>query len=141
VPPLGLAKMAKSLRETFAPNPVPPDYARRTRLALVLRPWHFRANAEDFADLHAETEELSPGYGKITAPTAILMGAEDRLVSADLHARALARQIPNATLRLLPGIGHSPHFAAPDEVVAAILAVDRQALANEAPRPSTAAAG
>ena len=141
VPAVGLAKMANGVRDTFAPNPVPPDYVRRTRLTLVLRPWHFRANSEDFADLHAETVELSPGYSRISCPTAILMGDEDRLVSADIHARALARQIPNATLRLLPGIGHSPHFAAPDEVVAAILAVDRQALANATPKPSTAAAG
>ena len=140
-PPVGLLMMANGLRATFAPNPVPPDYARRTRLALMLRPWHFRANAEDFVDLHAETEALSPGYAEIAAPTAILMGAEDRLVSAELHARALEREIPNATLLTLPGIGHSPHFAAPDEVVAAVLAVDRRARANEAPRPSTAAAG
>ena len=141
VPWVGLAKMDRGVRETFAPNPVPPDYARRTRLALVLRPWHFRANAEDFVDLHAETEELSPSYSQIAAPTMILMGAEDRLVSADIHARACAREIRDATLRLLPGAGHSPHFAAPDEVVAAILAVDRRASRDEAPQSSTAAAG
>jgi pimeloyl-ACP methyl ester carboxylesterase len=141
VPWLGLAKMQSALRETFAPNPVPPDYARRTRLPLVLRPWQFRANSEDFVDLQAEVAALAPGYREIRAPTMILMGAEDRLVSAEIHARACARQIPNATLRLLPGIGHSPHFAAPDEVVAAIIAVDRQALASDARRPSTAAAG
>jgi len=141
VPWVGLARMERSLRETFTPNPVPPDYARRTRLALVLRPWHFRANAEDFVDLHGETEELSPHYSQISAPTAVLMGAEDRLVSADIHARACARQIPDATLRLLPGTGHSPHFSAPDEVVAAILALDRRALRDEAAKSSTAAAG
>jgi pimeloyl-ACP methyl ester carboxylesterase len=141
VPVIGLAKMASALRETFAPNPAPPDYARRTRLALVLRPWHFRANAEDFVDLKAETEALAPRYREIAAPTLVLMGAEDRLVSAELHAHACAREIPDATLRLLPGIGHSPHFAAPEEVVAAILAVDRQARAKDAPQPSTAAAG
>jgi pimeloyl-ACP methyl ester carboxylesterase len=133
--------MASALRETFAPNPVPPGYARRTRLALVLRPWHFRANAEDFVDLLAEIEALAPRYGEIAAPTQVLIGEEDRLVSAELHARACARELANATLRLLPGIGHSPHFAAPDEVVAAILAVDRQALGNATLEPATAVAG
>jgi pimeloyl-ACP methyl ester carboxylesterase len=140
VAPAGLALMPSALRATFAPNSVPPDYQHRTRLPLVLRPWHFRANAEDFVDLHDETVELSPRYADIVAPAAIVMGAEDRLVSADLHARALARALPNATLRLLPGIGHSPHFAAPDEVVAAILSVERRAQ-GETVEPSAAAAG
>ena len=59
------------------------------------------------------------------------MGGEDRLVSADIHARACAREIPGATLALLPGIGHSPHFAAPQDVVAAILDVQRRDRAPE----------
>ena len=122
-PAAGLALMRGGLRGVFAPNPVPPDYARRTRLALLFRPWQFRANAEDFVDLCAEAAALSPRYREIAAPTAILVGAEDKLVSLDIHARACAREIPGATLQILPGIGHSPHFAAPEAVVAAILDV------------------
>ena len=135
VPIAGLALIPPGVREVFAPNPVPPDYIRRTRLLLMLRPWHFRANAEDFVDLCDETRQLSPSYPQISAPVTILMGAEDSLVSADIHAKACAREIPGATLRLLPNVGHSPHFAAPDDVVSAILALagacDREAAAAE----------
>ena len=126
-PLAGLAMMRGSLIETFAPNPVPPAYVERTRLKLVLRPWQFLANAQDFVDLHAATVALSSRYREISAPTAIVMGAEDTLVSADIHARACAREIPGATLQMLEGIGHSPHFAAPDTVVAAILGLERRA--------------
>ena len=131
-PPAGLAMMRGAVAEVFAPNPVPERYVERTRLPLVLRPSHFLANSEDFVDLHAETVELSPRYGEISAPTAVVMGAEDRLVSADIHARRLAEEIPAATLSLLPGVGHSPHFSDPDSVLAAVLAVERRAGAPRA---------
>ncbi len=127
VPLAGLATVPAALREVFAPNAVPQDYARRTRLALVFRPPHFRANAEDFVALCDAAAELSPRYGQVAAPTAIVMGAEDTLVSVDIHARACAREIPGATLALLPGIGHSPHFAAPEAVIEAIVDVERRA--------------
>jgi pimeloyl-ACP methyl ester carboxylesterase len=138
VPLAGLATMGGALAEVFAPNAVPPDYARRTRLPLVLRPRHFRANAEDFVALCGEARALAPRYGEIAAPTVIVMGAEDNLVSADVHARRLERDIPGAILRMLPGIGHSPHFAAPDAVVAAVL--DAEESARRAGAPQEAAA-
>ena len=128
-PAAGLALTPGALRSVFAPNAAPPDYARRTRLALLFRPWHFRANAEDFVDLCAEAAALSPRYREIVAPTAIATGAQDKLVSIDIHARACAREIPGATLQLLPGIGHSPHFAATEAVVATILEVAARAQA------------
>ncbi len=126
-PLAGLAQMRGAVRAVFAPNPVPERYISRTRLPLLFRPWQFHANCEDFVGLHAATVELSSRYREIFAPTAILMGAEDTLVSADIHARACAREIRDATLTMLAGVGHSPHFAAPDTVVEAILAVERRA--------------
>lgn len=126
-PLAGLAVMKIALVEVFAPNAVPPDYIRRTRLPLLLRPQQFKANAEDFVVLCEAARALAPRYGEVTAPTAIVMGAEDSLVSADIHARSLERDIPGAILRLLPGIGHSPHFTAPEAVVAAIVEAARAA--------------
>jgi pimeloyl-ACP methyl ester carboxylesterase len=129
VPLAGLATMRGGVREVFAPNPVPNDYIERTRLPLLFRPSQFRANAEDFVDLHAATVALSPRYAEISAPTAIVMGAADRLVSADIHAHRCAREIAGASLRLLDGVGHSPHFSAREAVIEAILEVERRAVA------------
>jgi pimeloyl-ACP methyl ester carboxylesterase len=138
VPLAGRASLSGALREVFAPNAVPDDYVARTRLPLLFRPSQFLANAEDFVALCAEAAALSPRYHEIAVPTAIVMGEEDTLVSRDIHARSCARDIPGATLALLPGIGHSPHFAAPDEVVAAILEVERRA-SRPAPQRALAA--
>jgi pimeloyl-ACP methyl ester carboxylesterase len=122
-----LAVMDAGMRSVFAPNAVPEHYAERTRLRLLLRPWQFRANAKDFVVLLKATQRQAPRYPEIVAPTAIVMGAQDGLVSPDIHARACAREIPGATLTLLAGIGHSPHYAARHIVVAAIEDVSRRA--------------
>ena len=61
--------------------------------------------------------------GAITAPTAIVTGDHDGVVLAHVHAYGSARDIPHATLKVLPGVGHSPHWADPDAVVASVLEV------------------
>ena len=137
-PYAGLALMAAGVRAVFDPNAAPPRYAERTRLALLFRPSQFRANAEDFVVLYAATRALAPRYPQIVAPTAIVMGAQDGLVSPKIHARALAREIPGATLALLTGIGHSPHYAATSDVLAAIEDVERRARLSADALPETA---
>ena len=65
--------------------------------------------------------------GSITAPTAIVTGDHDGIVWTTLHAYGSAKLIPGATLTVLPGVGHSPHWADPDSVVAAVLSVAARA--------------
>ena len=118
--PLGLLALRPAARAVFQPQDAPPDYVDAARVPLVLRPRTFRANAEDVAGLHAFVSEQSRRYGAIRAPTVILSGDADRIVWTNLHSRSLEREIPNARLVVLPGVGHMPHFAAPDRIVAEI---------------------
>jgi pimeloyl-ACP methyl ester carboxylesterase len=138
--PAGLAVMRAGVRGVFDPNPAPPDYIGKTRLPLVLRPRNFKANAEDVVDAEAYVAALSPRYGAISAPTAVVTGDSDGIVYAAIHSAGCARDIPGATLTTLAGVGHSPHHSAPESVVAAILEVDRRADAHAAPPsgPTTA---
>jgi len=62
----------------------------------------------------------APLYSRIKAPTVIITGDRDTVVSPDIHARALAAKLPNSKLVVLDGVGHMPHHVAPDRVVAAI---------------------
>jgi len=130
--PVGLMTMAGGVRSVFEPSPTPADYIARTRLPLVLRPKQFRANAEDVFDIAAHAAVLSKRYGAIRAPTAIVTGGQDSVVYAHIHSTGSARDIPGATLRVLEGVGHSPHYSAPDVVIDAILEVDRRAAESEA---------
>jgi pimeloyl-ACP methyl ester carboxylesterase len=129
--PAGLASMRGGVGEVFAPNPPPKDYVVATRLPLVFRPHHFRANAEDVVAAEAHVAALSPRYPTIRVPTAIVTGDHDGVVYAKIHSAGCARDIPGATLTALPGVGHSPHHSAPDKVVAAILEVEARALSEE----------
>jgi pimeloyl-ACP methyl ester carboxylesterase len=119
--------LRQGLAGVFSPGPTPVDYADLTGVALVLRPRHFLYNSEDVADFAAHVERLHKSYPNIRRPTAILTGDRDQVVYADIHSFGCFRDIPGATLRVLPNVGHSPHYGCPEEVIAAIVEVDRRA--------------
>ena len=102
----------------FAPQPMPPDYVRHSALALLLRPAAFVANARDVARLKESVTRQSPRYAEIKAPTVIVTGDHDIIVSPDIHSRALAATLPHARLIVLPGVGHAVQHIAADLVIA-----------------------
>lgn len=120
VPIFGPPAGPDGVRYNFSPAPAPADYAARTGLGLLFRPWTFRANACQVRATNAEFSAQSQRYSAITAPTWILTADRDRVVSPKLHAEPLARAIPNANLVVLPGAGHMPHQVYPEAVIDAI---------------------
>ncbi len=65
----------------------------------------------------AVTERLS----ELRLPTLVLWGERDRIFPAS-HGREAARRIRGASLEILPGLGHMPHFEAPERVNRELLA-------------------
>jgi len=119
--PAGYFLLRPGVAAVFSPQTPPPDYAARTAVALILRPSEFRANAQDLVRLKKFVTAQASRYGEIKAPVAIISGdVTDQIVWTDLHSRGSARQMPNATLDVLPGIGHMVHYAAPELIIAAI---------------------
>ena len=104
----------------FAPQAMPEDYPRLAAIPLLLRPSAFVANARDVAALKESVTRQSPRYGEITAPTVIVTGDRDTIVSPTIHSRALAATLPHAKLIVLPGIGHAVQHVAADLVVSEI---------------------
>ena len=129
--PVGMARMASAVRGVFAPNSAPPSFIEATRLPLVLRPLHFRANCEDVAHAEAAVGALSPRYPAIRAPTEIVTGDSDSVVYAHIHSAGCARDIPGARLTTLAGVGHSPHHVMPERIVEIVLEAERRARARE----------
>jgi pimeloyl-ACP methyl ester carboxylesterase len=125
--PLGWLLMRRAVAGVFAPNSPPPNFIEATRLPLVLRPLHFRANCEDVAHAEAAVAGLFPRYGAIQAPTEVVTGDSDGVVYAHLHSAGSTRDIPGARLTILPGVGHSAHHVAPDRVVEIVLEAARRA--------------
>lgn len=146
--PVARAVLDGAAAAVFAPQAPPPAYVERARIPLAIRPANFRANARDIAGLHAFVSGQSARYAAIGVPTIIVAGDQDTIVWPSVHAQAIAKQIAGAELVMLPGIGHMPHHAAPEIVVAAIERVASRAgllpdqgRAAGAPAPLEPAAG
>ncbi|HSG95257.1 MAG TPA: alpha/beta hydrolase [Afifellaceae bacterium] len=129
--PVGLVLVPCALRTIFAPNAIPADYRDRIGAALVLRPRSFVANCRDIADFYGHVTTMAAHYDRIDTPTEIITGDTDAIVAPAIHAYGLARDIPGARLTVLPGIGHMPHWAAPEAVVAAIERVAARSVVGE----------
>ncbi len=108
------------LARIFRPDTPPPGYAAYVGAPLSLRPDAFRHNAEDMVNLDAMLEAQAPRYGALTAPVEAIHGTADRTVWPSVHSAPLIDAVADGRLTLLQGIGHMPHHAAEDAVVAGL---------------------
>jgi len=123
VMPVGLLALQRIAGLAFAPQAAPPDYVDRASILLALRPAAARANAQDLGDFNSLVAAQVARYPQIATPTVIMTGTDDRLVQPRFQARAIARQMPDAKLVVVPGVGHMLHHVRPDRVVAEIEAL------------------
>ncbi|MBK1636608.1 alpha/beta fold hydrolase [Rhodovulum adriaticum] len=110
----------RSIARIFAPDPVPQGYADHIGIELALRPDTLRANTRQVNGLKPHIRAMAARYDALTLPIEILHGTADEIVSPAIHSRPFAAQVPTANLTELPGVGHMPHHARPQEAVAAI---------------------
>jgi pimeloyl-ACP methyl ester carboxylesterase len=120
VPPIGLIAIDRATRAVFSPNQRPENYIREARAIQALRPAAFRHNAREVAALSEWARTASPGYRAIKAPTVIITGDTDEIVSPDVHARHLARDIKGARLVVVHNLGHKSDYVASDLAIAAM---------------------
>jgi len=65
-------------------------------------------------------EDLSELFSHISTNTLLLWGEKDRPVPIE-DAYVIKRQLPNSSLKIIPGAGHRIHREAPEQVAAAVL--------------------
>ena len=124
-PPFGWLTMPLLKRAMFAPAPVTERFRREYSNAMALRPSQLRATASDGTLMMPDAKGLSAGYGALSMPVAIVAGGGDKVVGPD-HAERLRATVPDATLRVVEGVGHMVHHSATDRVVEAIEEVARR---------------
>lgn len=137
--PFGLFRIGGGTDGVFTPNRPAENYAERTSVALVLRPWHFRANAVDVSRLHDYVSRVAPLYPQIETPAVIVTGNCDAIVLPRIHSLGLNRDLPDSELLWIENLGHKPDYVATDLAVAAIEKIagfprDLQAMARELER-------
>lgn len=108
------------VEDVFAPQSEPPGYAAHFGPLMSASRKTLAANAQQRATLKPELAALVPRYPSLDLPVEVVHGGADRTVGLDIHSRPLARAVPGARLTVLPGVGHMPHHADPQAVVAAI---------------------
>jgi alpha-beta hydrolase superfamily lysophospholipase len=77
---------------------------------------------------------LSQLYGELNVPVRLIAGSDDRIVETAEHSARLHQELASSTFRIVPGCGHMVHHAAPEEVIEAIVTVDRARPAGSARR-------
>lgn len=109
-----------TLAAVFEPDPVPEGYAEHFGVGLTLRRESIRANARQVRVLRSHIVEMSQRYATLPMPLEIVHGEADIIVPPGIHSLPLSRLVPGANLMILKGVGHMPHHARPEEIVAAI---------------------
>jgi len=122
-PLFGAALMPAFIKGMFTPLPIPERFTENFPPSLSLRPWQIRAMAEDGTGMIAAAAAVQHRYGELTMPVAILAGAEDMVADVGRQSTRLHEAVPHSSLRLVPGVGHMVHYAAHDEIAAAVEAV------------------
>ncbi|MCW5730173.1 MAG: alpha/beta hydrolase [Alphaproteobacteria bacterium] len=107
-------------RDVFAPQPLG-DSLGRAPVPLAVRPASFLTNAEERRILKPFLALQKTRYGEFRPPLVVLTGTADRVVSPDIHSRALARTAPQAELIEIAGAGHALPYTHPQRIVDAVL--------------------
>lgn len=110
----------------FRPNALPDGYIDYIGVDLILRSEQIRTNARQINNLKRNLQAMSELYPGVSTPVEVVHGTADGTVPAAVHAQPMSDLLPNARLTLLPGVGHMPHHAATDDVVAAVDRVARR---------------
>lgn len=104
----------------FAPDAVPEGYLDYVGTDLTLRASQARNNARQVNRLKRFIRDMSEDYDTLTLPVELLHGTADTIVPIDVHARPLSRILQNGNLVEMEGVGHMPHHADPEAVIAAV---------------------
>ncbi|WP_253949122.1 alpha/beta fold hydrolase [Mangrovicoccus sp. HB161399] len=112
--------VGRALKAIFAPQLPPEGYAKLIGTGLSLRRSAFRNNARQVNSLRPHLAVMAPRYATLGLPVEIVHGTDDAVVPLEIHSAPSAEAIPGAQFARLPGIGHMPHHAAPEAVLAAI---------------------
>lgn len=122
----GLALTASPLRRLAAGGLSIDEHYLKAAGRRLLEPASWRAHVAEQRALIKDLPALEQHLQRISAPTTILVGADDRIVPV-ASARRLATQIPGAGLELVHGAGHLLPQRHPRRLAEAIVAALVQA--------------
>ncbi len=127
--PLAMLTADRVIKQLFAPEKAPEDFATAGGGLLSVRPRSFYAASSDLLAVNNDFAEMTRRYPSLSIPVGILFGRDDRLLDYRLHWQALKEKIPNLHLEVAEG-GHMLPITAPDLVADFIRRIARMAAAT-----------
>jgi pimeloyl-ACP methyl ester carboxylesterase len=116
----GMGTVEASIKGIFAPEAAPDGYIDYIGAPLTMRRASLHNNSAQVAELKPHIIAQSARYPELTLPIELLHGDTDTIVPLKVHSIPLSNLLPNATLTILPGVGHGPHQTQQPAVIAAI---------------------
>jgi pimeloyl-ACP methyl ester carboxylesterase len=117
--PGGLVARQLAMREVFAPEAPPPDFAAAGGGLLALRPANVEAASADLIAAEMDLKSMPTRYPSITVPVGVLFGRGDRLLDWRVHGESMRQEIPSLDFQLVDG-GHMLPVTQPDVCAAFI---------------------
>jgi pimeloyl-ACP methyl ester carboxylesterase len=127
--PASLLARELALKQVFAPEPAPADFATAGGGLLGLRPANVYAASADMVAANDDLEAMTPCYASIRIPIGILYGRGDRILDPRAQGETMKAKIPALDLELIEG-GHMLPVTAPDAVAAFIRRIAARAWAD-----------
>jgi pimeloyl-ACP methyl ester carboxylesterase len=122
---------SETLAFVFSPQEPNEDFVTEGGGWLGLRPGHYYAMMSDFSAIADDLPALEQRYGEISMPAGILFGSEDRVLDYRRHGLGMEGTIAGLEIEIVEGIGHMPHYAVRERVIAFIRRIAERAFAAE----------
>ncbi len=107
------------MAECFRPNGVP-AYLANFPYRHVARAETLSTMAEEILSFHATLEAAAVPIAGFAGPVAAVYGATDLVAEPAWHVPHMRALLPQTAVTVLDGVGHAPHHAAPEVVLAAV---------------------
>jgi pimeloyl-ACP methyl ester carboxylesterase len=104
--PYAIARSKIMMQAVFGPETAPGDFAVKGGGLLNLRPEIFCASSADLLAVGDDLPAMAGRYSTLNIPVGVIYGADDRVLDATVHGKALTEKIAAADLDLIPGGGH-----------------------------------
>jgi pimeloyl-ACP methyl ester carboxylesterase len=86
----------------------------------LVKPETLQTMAAELFGFNPAMQARRDALRRLNVPTVVLTGDADTTASIDRHAAWLVHRMPRARLVRLPGVGHMPQHARPNEVMQAV---------------------
>lgn len=117
--PLGKLTSPATLKQVFAPEPVPDDFPIKGGGVLALRPGNVAAAMFEMGAANSEMTGIAARYGELDLPVSILFAREDHVLDHRRNGELTAGEITGCRLDLCDG-GHMLPVTQPELTAAFI---------------------